>query len=84
MNEFCFDFKDVVEEAGDIIVITKAYPYTLPGPEIVYVNKAFTDLTSYSFEEAVGKNPRMLQKGDVNPETKTIIRNALKNNNQHA
>jgi len=78
MNEFCFDFKDVVEEAGDIIVITKAYPYTLPGPEIVYVNKAFTDLTGYSFEEAVGKNPRMLQKGDVNPETKTIIRNALK------
>lgn len=79
MNEFCFDFKDVVEEAGDIIVITKAFPYSFPGPEIVYVNKAFTDLTGYSFDEAIGKNPRMLQKGDVNPETKSIIREALKN-----
>ena len=78
MSEFCFDFKDVVEEAGDIIVITKAFPYSFPGPEIVYVNQAFTDLTGYSFDEAVGKNPRMLQRGDVNPETKSIIREALK------
>ena len=82
MQDFSFDFKDVIEEAGDIIVITKAFPYMSPGPEIVYVNKAFTDLTGYTYEEAVGKNPRMLQKGDVNPETKTIIREALKN--QHA
>ena len=79
MHEFNFDFKDVIEEAGDIVVITKAFPYSLPGPEIVYVNKAFTDLTGYSYEEAIGKNPRMLQKGDVNPKTKKIIRDALKN-----
>ena len=79
MHEFNFDFKDVIEEAGDIVVITKAFPYSLPGPEIVYVNKAFTDLTGYSYEEAIGKNPRMLQKADANPETKKIIRNALKN-----
>lgn len=82
MHEFNFDFKDVIEEAGDIVVITKAFPYEFPGPEIVYVNKAFSDLTGYTFEEAVGGSPRMLQGEETDPETKKIIREALIN--QHA
>lgn len=82
MHEFNFDFKDVIEEAGDIVVITKAFPYDFPGPEIVYVNKAFSDLTGYTYEEAVGGSPRMLQGEDTDPETKKIIREALVN--QHA
>ena len=79
MSGFSFDFRDIIEEAGDIIVVTKAWPITSPGPEIVYVNKAFTKLTGYSFEEAVGGDPRMLQSADTDLETRGKIRNALIN-----
>ena len=77
MSSFDFNFKDIINEASDVVVVTKAHPINSPGPEIVYVNKAFTALTGYSYEEAVGGDPRMLQSVDTNPETKTKIRNAL-------
>ena len=77
MSGFNFDFKDIIEEAGDIIVVTKAWPISSPGPEIVYVNKAFSRLTGYSYEEAIGGDPRMLQSADTDPETRDKIRNAL-------
>ena len=32
-----------------------------PGPYIIYVNKAFEEMTGWSREEVIGKNPRMLQ-----------------------
>lgn len=35
---------------------------------IISVNKAFTDITGYTAEEALGKNPRMLQSGDYSRE----------------
>ena len=35
---------------------------------IEFVNKKFTVLTGYSFEEAIGKNPRILQSGFTKPE----------------
>jgi len=77
MPVFDFDFKDIINEAHDVIVVTKATPVNSPGPEIVYVNKAFTELTGYSFEEAVGGDPRMLQSADTDPDTKAKIRHAL-------
>lgn len=73
-----FEFQDIIEAANDVIVVTKAAPISAPGPEIVYVNKAFTELTGYSFEEAVGHNPRMLQSKDTDPETRAKVRDALK------
>src|SRR5215510_4238281 len=33
----------------------------LPGSEIVYVNPAFTKMTGYALEEAIGKTPHILQ-----------------------
>ena len=78
MSEFDFNFKDIIDEAHDVIVVTKATPISTPGPEIVYVNKAFTELTGYSFDEAVGNDPRMLQAADVDPETKAKVRRALR------
>jgi PAS domain S-box-containing protein len=33
----------------------------LPGPHIIYVNKAFEKMTGWSREEVLGKNPRFLQ-----------------------
>ena len=78
MSGFDFDFKDIIDEAHDVIVVTKATPIAAPGPEIVYVNKAFTELTGYSFDEAVGGDPRMLQSVDTDPETKAKIRRSLR------
>ena len=49
-----------VEQTGETIVITD------PDADIVYVNPAFTAVTGYSREEAMGQNPRILQSGEVN------------------
>ena len=72
-----FDFRDIIDEAEDIVMVTKAWPLSSPGPEIVYVNKAFTDLTGYSAAEAIGKNPRMLQSSGTDPAATSEIRTAL-------
>ena len=48
------------DQSAESVMITTA-DLDLPGPEILYVNPAFTRLTGYSADEAVGKTPRMLQ-----------------------
>jgi len=54
-------FESVVVHAHDAVVITEADPIELPGPRIVYVNRAFSRLTGYSPEEVIGRSPRILQ-----------------------
>ncbi|BAQ60828.1 diguanylate cyclase/phosphodiesterase with PAS/PAC sensor [Geminocystis sp. NIES-3708] len=49
-----------VHSAHDSIVITTT-ELDYPGPEIVFVNKAFTEMTGYSTNEIIGKTPRILQ-----------------------
>lgn len=78
MTKFDFHFEDIVEHARDVVVVTKAFPFEKPGPEIVYVNRAFTKLTGYTFDEAVGQNPRILQSHDTSEEGKRAIKDALK------
>nr|MBL8411373.1 PAS domain S-box protein [Dechloromonas sp.] len=51
-----------VEQSPASIVITN-----LEG-NIEYVNEAFVQVTGYAREEALGKNPRLLQSGDTAPE----------------
>ncbi len=47
--------------ARDVILITEAEPIDQPGPRIVFVNPAFTQMTGYSAAEVIGKTPRILQ-----------------------
>jgi PAS domain S-box-containing protein len=47
--------------AEDSVIITEARPTELPGPRIIYVNKAFTTLTGYEYKEVIGETPRILQ-----------------------
>src|SRR5579862_9122859 len=51
-----------IEQAGEAIVITDA------AARIQYVNPAFTKMTGYSAQEAIGQNPNMLKSEKQNPE----------------
>ncbi len=49
-----------VLQAKESIVITDAR-LDLPGPQIIFINPAFTQMTGYSEADAIGKTPRILQ-----------------------
>ena len=49
-----------IQQSTESVMITTAN-LEKPGPEIVFVNPAFTRLTGYSAADAVGKTPRILQ-----------------------
>jgi len=53
-------FEFAVEHANDPVVITTT-ELGNPGPQIVYVNRAFRELTGYARDEAIGQTPRVLQ-----------------------
>jgi diguanylate cyclase (GGDEF)-like protein/PAS domain S-box-containing protein len=49
-----------LNNTSDAIIITTSY-LEYPGPEIVYVNQAFTQMTGYTYDEVIGRTPRLLQ-----------------------
>ncbi len=69
--------QSVVINANDSVVITKAEPFDEPGPEILYVNEVFTQITGYKSAEVVGKTPRILQGPKTSAATRADIRAAL-------
>jgi PAS domain S-box-containing protein len=52
--------KTAIEQSNESVVITTPQ-LDRPGPQIVYVNPAFTNMTGYTPEEVIGKTPRILQ-----------------------
>lgn len=52
-----------VEQSPALIIITDTKG------RIEYVNPKFTSVTGYSFEEVIGKNPRILKSGEYSRET---------------
>ncbi len=63
----------IVDNSFDSLIITEA----APNNPIVYVNKAFTDLTGYSEEEALGKSPSFLQGPETDPAVLDRLRSDL-------
>ncbi len=70
-------FQTIVDHCNDAVIVTRAEPLSAPGPEIVFVNKAFTALTGYTAEEALGRDPRFLMSPEADPETRKSLRQAL-------
>src|SRR5262245_7829836 len=52
--------KTAIEQSSESVIITTSQ-LDWPGPQIVYVNSAFTKMTGYSLEDVIGKTPRILQ-----------------------
>ncbi len=53
--------ESVITNTKDMVMVTRAEPLNEPGPIIEYVNPAFTAITGYTAEEAIGQSPRFLQ-----------------------
>ena len=62
-----------VEQSNTCIVITDT------SPRIEYVNPYFTELTGYTQEEVIGKNPRFLQSGLTQPSVYKSLWETIKN-----
>ncbi len=67
-----------VARINDIILITEAEPLDLPGPRIVYANKAYERKTGYKLEEIIGNTPRILQGPKTDRKELDKIKAALK------
>ncbi|MBD2120590.1 ATP-binding protein [Trichocoleus sp. FACHB-262] len=65
-----------VQQSRDSIIITTAH-VDPPGPEIVYVNPAFSEMTGYASEEVLGKTPRLLQGPDTDRQLLRDLRQHL-------
>src|SRR5262245_46415232 len=66
--------KTAIEQSGESVIIMRARPDP-PGPEIVYVNTAFTTMTGYAPEDVIGKTPHIMQ----GPETdRSVLRRLCK------
>lgn len=63
-----------IEASPNGVVMADA---TQPHLPLVYVNSAFTDITGYSAQEALGRNCRFLQGEDSNPEAVEKIRQGI-------
>ncbi|WP_229755552.1 sensor domain-containing protein [Vreelandella lutescens] len=63
-----------IEASPNGVVMADA---TQPHLPLVYVNSAFTDITGYSAEEALGRNCRFLQGDDTNAEAVDEMRRGI-------
>jgi PAS domain S-box-containing protein len=62
LEKMLHKFSEAVKQSGNIISITD-----LKGT-IEFVNQAFSTITGYSYEEAIGKTPKILNSGKQTPE----------------
>ncbi|NOG59726.1 MAG: sensor domain-containing diguanylate cyclase [Proteobacteria bacterium] len=75
-----FRFSDIVKYANDIVVVTKTRQDDVTHQEIVYVNTAFTTITEYTAEEAIGKKAKLLELFGSDEEAKNNVRQSLRDN----
>lgn len=69
--------EQVILNARDGIIITNANYTQADGPEITFVNRAFTEITGYDPSEIIGKTPKILQGENTDKETLARLKNCL-------
>ena len=73
--------KAAVENIEESVVITTSkLDRSENEPQIIYVNKAFTEITGYKPEEAIGQTPRILQGDLSDPRVLDRLRQRLTEN----
>ena len=72
-------FQSVVLNTHDAVLIVEAEPTVGPGRQILYANKAFTQITGYTLEDVVGKTARILQGPKTDRKQIAKVRAALSN-----
>lgn len=70
-------FQPILDNTNDVVVITSAHDLNSGGPTILYVNPAFTAVTGYTAQEAIGQTPRLLRGPETDPTTGETVRAAL-------
>lgn len=70
--------ESVITHTKDAVLITEAGPFDEPGPKIIYVNEAFTQMTGYTAEEVIGKTPRILQGPNSDKEALAKLSKAIR------
>ena len=71
--------KSVVVNANDAVLIAESKAGDNLGGKIVYVNEAFSRMTGYSPEEAVGRTPRILLGPQTDRDQLNQVRQSLSN-----
>ncbi|MGQ7297250.1 SpoIIE family protein phosphatase [Quadrisphaera sp. KR29] len=81
------DVDPVLDDGGDALrssaVVATGLSFTVadagdPDVALAWVNPAFTAVTGYTFEEAVGRNCRFLQGPGTDPEVRRQLRDAVR------
>ena len=73
-------FESVVRGASDAVLIMNAPPLgKSDGAEIVFVNRAYTELTGYSFDELIGETARFLKAPRASAKKIEQLRGAIEN-----
>lgn len=70
-------FEVALGRISDLVIITNADLKSPPGPMIVYVNDAVTELTGYQPFEVIAQSPKIFQGPNTDRETLDRIRTGL-------
>jgi len=70
-------FEVALGRISDLVIITNADLKSPPGPRIVYVNDAVTELTGYQPFEVIAQSPKIFQGPNTDRETLDRIRTGL-------
>lgn len=66
-----------LNRTSNAVTVTEWKPLEEPGPEIIYTNNAFTQISGWTIEEVLGRSPRFQHGPDTSEATRKYIRNHL-------
>jgi len=74
-------FETLISNMSDAMIVTDS-EINPPGPRVVFVNRAFVEMTGYSAKEVIGKSPRSLQGPETSRGQLDRLRTALERQEQ--